>query len=100
MPVPPSRPAKHFFFDCVDVCFFHVYTLGCALLHDLLELNMANATPSVDQLSKAERSVIVSALVLKRSSIMRSAKAETNSEVVQIRSREVDEVNNLIQKFS
>lgn len=56
--------------------------------------------PSVDQLSKAERSVIVAALVLKRASIMRAAKSETNSEVVQIRSKEVDEVNNLIQKFS
>lgn len=56
--------------------------------------------PTVDQLTKAERSVIVAALVMKRASIMRSAKSETNSEVVQIRSKEVDEVNNLIQKFS
>lgn len=60
---------------------------------------MATA-PSVDQLSKEERGLIVAALVMKRASIIRATKAETNAEVVKIRAKEVDEVNVLINKFS
>lgn len=60
---------------------------------------MATAPP-VDQLSKEERGLIVAALVMKRASIIRATKAETNAEVVKIRAKEVDEVNVLINKFS
>lgn len=60
---------------------------------------MATAV-SPDTLSKEERSLVVAALVLKRSSIMRAVKSETNAQVVEIRSKEVDEVNRLITKFS
>lgn len=60
---------------------------------------MATA-PTADSLSKEERSLVVAALVMKRASIIRATKAETNAEVVKIRAKEVDEVNNLINKFS
>lgn len=55
---------------------------------------------SVDMLTKDERMLVVAALVLKRSSVMRAVKSEINAQVVEIRSKEVDEVNNLIRKFS
>jgi len=55
---------------------------------------------SVDLLTKDERMLCVAALTLKRASILRAVKSEINPQVVEIRSKEVDEVNNLIRKFS
>lgn len=55
---------------------------------------------SVDLLSKSERMLCVSSLLLKRASILRAVKSETNGQIVDIRSKEVDEVNALIHKFS
>lgn len=54
----------------------------------------------VNLLTKEERMLVVAALGMKRASIMRAVKSEINAQVVEIRSREVDEVNNLIRKFS
>ena len=54
----------------------------------------------VNLLSKEERMLVVASLIMKRASIMRAVKSEINAQVVEIRSKEVDEVNNLIRKFS
>lgn len=54
----------------------------------------------VNLLTKDERMLCVASLVLKRASVMRAVKAEINSQVVEIRSREVEELNALIRKFS
>lgn len=54
----------------------------------------------VDSLNKDERMLCVASLVLKRASVMRAAKSEINSQIVEIRSKEVEEINNLIKKFS
>lgn len=54
----------------------------------------------VNMLSKDERMLCVSSLMLKRASVMRAVKSEINAQIVEIRSKEVDEINNLIKKFS
>lgn len=60
---------------------------------------MATAV-SPDTVTPVERSLIVAGLTLKRASILRASKVETNSAVIEIRAKEVDELNKLITKFS
>jgi len=61
---------------------------------------MATTVVSADAISKEERSLVVSGLIMKRASILRASKVETNSQVIEIRAKEVDEINKLITKFS
>lgn len=62
---------------------------------------MATASSvSIDLLSKDERSLVVSSLKLKLASIERSAKAESNPAVAEIRVREAAAVSALIARFS
>ena len=61
---------------------------------------MATASVTVDSISREERSLVVAGLVMKRASILRASKVETNSAVIEIRAKEVDEINKLITKFS
>lgn len=60
---------------------------------------MATASPSIDSLSKDERSLIVSALQLKAASIARAAKSEPNPAVAEIRIREGLAVDALVLRF-
>lgn len=60
---------------------------------------MATSSPSIDALSKDERSIIVAALQLKSASVSRAAKAETNPAVAEIRAREIAAIEALALRF-
>lgn len=55
---------------------------------------------NVDQLSKDERALVVASLTLKRASVLRAMKAETNQAVVEVRSKESAAIEALIGRFS
>lgn len=60
----------------------------------------AEKITNVDQLSKDERAIVVASLTLKRASVLRAMKSETNQAVVEARSKESAAIDALIARFS
>lgn len=63
---------------------------------------MATSAPvasSVDVLSKSERELVVAGLTLKKASLERSIRTESNPEIRSLRSLEADAAASLILKF-
>lgn len=88
-------------YNCVDYLRDDAIIRSLRCCSVFKELMMATEkVTAVDNLTKEERMLVVSALVLKRSSVVRASKSETNPDVVRIRAKEADEINNLILKFS
>jgi len=60
---------------------------------------MASDAKKVDELSRAERDIVVTALELKMQSVLRAIKSEKNLEVANLRKVEHDVLANLAARF-